>query len=490
MNPTHYQHFIDDADVRGEDRIERHSPGHDGRLVSTFASGTKADAERAIAAARKAFDDGPWPHASGAERQAVLTKTAAFLRRDAEELAMIETLESGKPISQARNEIEWAAGIWDYAAALCRHLHGETTNSLGTGTLGLTLREPIGVCGLVTPWNFPLLIVSQKLPFALAAGCTAVVKPSEFTSGTTLRLAKLLQEAGLPGGVCNVVTGYGDPVGQTLAESGEVDMISFTGSTAVGRRVAEAAAGNLKKVALELGGKNPQLLFADCDLDAAVDAVLHGAFFNMGECCNAGSRVLVQGDIADELVKRLAKVAGSVRVGDPLDESTQVGAIINDAQQKRISDAVAEAEREGASVAFRGEAPGTGRFVPLTILDRVTPEMKAASFEIFGPVLSVIRVGDEDEAVRVANATGYGLSASVWTADGDRALRLTRRLRAGTVWINTFLAGAPELPFGGYGQSGLGRELGPHAVEEYTETKTVTIRLGAYQHQWAAPQSI
>ena len=486
QQPTHYQHYIDGQSVAADDRIERHSPGHWGVLVSTYAAGTAEAADQAIAAARRAFDDGPWPKTSGAERQAVLAKVAALLRRDAEELAYYEALESGKPIAQARDEIEWSAGIWDYAAALCRHLHGETTNTLGQATLGLTLREPIGVCGLVTPWNFPLLIASQKLPFALAAGCTAIVKPSEFTSATTLALAALLAEAGLPAGACNVVTGYGDPVGQRLAESEGVDLISFTGSTGVGRRVAAAAAGNLKKVALELGGKNPQLVFADADLDAAADAVLHGAFFNMGECCNAGSRALVEESVADDLVRRLTEAAANVKVGDPLDEATQVGAIINDKQLKQIDDAVSRAQAEGATIAFRGQSPESGRFSPLTILDRVTPEMHVAGFEVFGPVLSVVRVRDEAEALKIANSTSYGLSASVWTRDADRSLRLARGLKAGTVWVNTFLDGAPELPFGGYRQSGLGRELGPHSVLEYTETKTVTIHLGGHDAKWIA----
>jgi acyl-CoA reductase-like NAD-dependent aldehyde dehydrogenase len=485
--PTHYRHFINGKSTDGASagRIPRRSPGHD-VVVSTYPEGTTADAVAAIAAARHAFDAGPWLSTTGAEREAVLRKTAGLIRQHKMELGLIECLESGKPISQARDEMDWAAGIWDYAAALCRHLHGETTNTLGDGMLGMTLREPAGVCALITPWNFPLLIISQKLPFALAAGCTCVVKPSEFTSGTTVRLAGLLQQAGLPDGVCNVVTGYGDPVGQTFAESPDVDLISFTGSTAVGKKIAAASGSNLKKVALELGGNNPQLIFPDAELDAVVDAVVFGVYFNMGECCNSGSRILVHESIAEDLVARVIRAAQTIPVGDPLDEKVKIGAIINEKQEQKILQAIQSARQAGAVIPLGGErlAAGKGRFIQTTVLDRVRPEMNVAHEEIFGPVLSVIRFRSEEEALEMANSTLYGLSASVWTQDFDRALRLTRRLRAGTVWINTFMDGAPELPFGGYKQSGLGRELGPHAVLEFTETKTVTMRLGRYQPKW------
>lgn len=479
--PTAYTHHIAGASTAGASAgtIERRSPGHD-VPVSTYTAGSADDAHAAIAAAREAFDHGPWPHTAGAERQAVLAKTAELIRANRDELGMIECLETGKPITQARDEMDWAAGLWDYAAALARRLHGETTNTLGPNTLGLTLCEPIGVAGLITPWNFPLLIVSQKLPFALAAGCAAVVKPSEMTSGTTLRLAEILKQAGLPDGACNVVTGYGDPVGQAIVDSEHVDMISFTGSTAVGRRVAAAAGGRLAKVALELGGKNPQIVFSDADLDAAAESIVHGAYFNMGECCNAGSRLLVEASIADELVDRVVEGSRAVPIGDPLDPSVKVGAMISEAHHRKVLDAVERARDAGADVRLGGEpmGDGPGRYIEATVVDRVTPDMEIAGFEVFGPVLAVLRFEDEAEAIRLANGTAYGLSAGVWTRDADRALRLTRAIKAGTVWVNTFLEGAGELPFGGYRQSGIGRELGPHSVLEYTETKTVNLRVG------------
>lgn len=490
MTTEHYSHWIDGRSLPIDTaaRIERFSPAHD-TLVSTYAAGTVADAEAAIAAARRAFDHGSWPTISGAERAAVLQKTAALIRAQAETLARIETLESGKPISQSRDEMGWAAGIWDYAAALARTLHGDSTNTIGANQLGFTLKEPVGVVAMITPWNFPLLIVSQKLPFALAAGCTCVVKPSEFTSGTTLLLAKLLKEAGLPDGVCNVVTGYGEPVGRVLTEHRDVDKISFTGSTAVGRKIVAGSHGNLKRVALELGGKNPQILFPDADLDAAVDAIVFGIYFNAGECCNSGSRILLHRDIGDEFLDRVVAHARSLPVGDPLDAKTKMGAIINEPQFNRIMDCIASGKTEGARLLLGGKKLETpkGRFIEPTIFTDVTPRMRIAHEEIFGPVLSVLRFDTTEEAIKIANSTSYGLSAAVWTRDLDRMLTCARGIRAGTIWGNTIMDGGAELPFGGYGQSGIGRELGPDALEPFTETKTVMIHLGPRAGRWHRP---
>ncbi|MDL5045298.1 aldehyde dehydrogenase family protein [Oscillatoria amoena NRMC-F 0135] len=488
IEPRQYALWIDGAwqTRSGGETIHRNSPAHD-CLVAEYVAGGAADVDAAVAAARRAFEDARWSGLTGGARANALLKLASLIRRDAARLAMIETLESGKPIRQARDEMEWAAGIWDYAASLARQLHGQTYNQLGSSALGMTIREPIGVVGLITPWNFPLLIISQKLPFALAAGCTAVIKPSEFTSGTTLCLAELCAEAGVPAGVVNVVTGLGDPVGQRIAEHPDVDMVSFTGSTRVGKQVVAASQHNLKKVALELGGKNPQIVFDDADLEAASDAIVFGVLFNMGECCNSGSRLLVQDSIADALIDRVVRRARTVVVGDPLDERTQVGAIINRQQFDKICSYVASGVGAGAR-AILGGGPltlGRGLYIEPTILDHATPGMEIAREEIFGPVLTVVRFRDADEVIRIANDTDYGLSASVWTRDFDRAVQLSRRIRTGTVWINTFMDGSPELPFGGYRQSGLGRELGSAAVEEYTELKTLYAHLGPRTGWWS-----
>ena len=465
--------------------LERSSPAH-GQVVSRYQAATATDAHRAIAAARRAFDDGPWPRLKGAERAALINKAADLMEGRADELARLDTLESGKPISQAKGEIAGAIDIWRYAAALARDLHGESYNTLGDGTLGVVLREPIGVVSIITPWNFPFLIVSQKLPFALAAGCTAVVKPSELTSASTLVLGEILMDAGLPPGVVNILVGTGADVGAPMTLHADVDMISFTGSTLVGKLTMTNAAQTLKKVSLELGGKNPQIVFPDADLDEFVDAAVFGGFFNAGECCNAGSRLILHRSIADEVVSRISEVAKAVRTGDPLDPATQVGAIITPQHLAKIEKYLAEASGDGATLALGGGALdlGLGQFMSPTILSNVRPEMAVAREEVFGPVLSVLTFETLEEATTIANSIDYGLSAGVWSANMDNCLTIGRRVRAGTVWMNTFMDGSPELPFGGYRQSGLGRELGRHAVEDYTETKTLNIHMGPRTGWW------
>lgn len=469
--------------------MERTAPGH-GVVVSGIPAGSQADAERAIEAARYAFDHGPWPRMTASERSLLLLKVADAIAARADELAFLDAVEAGKPISQVKAEIAGAVDIWRYAAALARDLHGESYNTLGDGTLGVVLREAIGVVGIVTPWNFPFLIVSQKLPFALAAGCTTVVKPSELTSGSTLVLGEILLEAGLPEGVVNIVTGTGPEVGAVFATHPDVDMVSFTGSTAVGRITMENAGKTLKKVSLELGGKNPQIVFPDADIDAFIDAAVFGAWFNAGECCNAGSRLILHRSIADEVTARIAELSAKVKVGDPLNPQTQVGAIITPEHLHKVSAYVKEAGEAGAQLAHGGEALdlGPGQFMAPTILAGVTPDMAVAREEVFGPVLSVLSFETTDEAIRIANAVDYGLSAGVWSRDFDTCLTVGRKVRAGTVWMNTFMDGAAELPFGGYRQSGLGRELGRHAVEDYTETKTLNMHIGARTSWWMPRQ--
>jgi acyl-CoA reductase-like NAD-dependent aldehyde dehydrogenase len=485
--PFDYQLFIDGnytEAVNGK-RFERYSPAHN-ILIGTYAEAGKEDTELAIDVAAKALK-GPWASMSGAERAAIILKTAQLIRDNAEELALIETLESGKPISQANDEMEWAAGNWDYAATLARHTKGESYNSLGDDMLALTVREPIGVVSMITPWNFPLLIISQKLPLALAVGCTAVVKPSEFTPGTTLRLGEMLKEAGLPDGVVNILSGYGQPVGETMTDHPKVNMISFTGSSPVGKLIASKAGAKLKKVELELGGKNPQIIFPDADLDAALDAVVFGVYFNMGECCNSGSRILIHKSIAEDFVRKVVEVSRTIKVGDPLDPSVKVGAIINEQQATKICSYFDSAKEEGAKVQLGGNriCDDKGCYIEPTVYSEVTADMKIAKEEIFGPVLSVLTFETEQEAIEIANSTPFGLSASIWTKDIDRAMKLSRSVDAGTIWINTFMNGYAEVPFGGYKESGLGREMGSAAIDEFTELKTIQVHIGERTGWWA-----
>ena len=465
--------------------IERIAPSH-GVTVSRYKSATKDDAHRAIAAARKAFDDGPWPRMTAAERSNILLKAADMISARAEELAYLDAIEAGKPITQVRGESAGSVDIWRYAAALARDLHGESYNTLGDGTLGVVLREAVGVVSIITPWNFPFLIVSQKLPFALAAGCTAVVKPSELTSGSTLVLGEILMEAGVPAGVVNILVGTGAEIGARMTSHPAVDMISFTGSTAVGRLTMANAAQTLKKVSLELGGKNPQIVFPDANLDEFIDAAVFGAYFNAGECCNAGSRLIVHREIASDVTARIASLSEKVKVGDPLDPTTQVGAIITPQHLTKIQGYVSGAAEGGATVAHGGSQIdfGFGQYMAPTILSGVKPEMAVAREEVFGPVLSVLTFETIEDAIRIANSIDYGLSAGVWSRDFDTCLTIGRRVRAGTIWMNTFMDGAAELPFGGYRQSGLGRELGRHAVEDYTETKTLNMHIGQRTGWW------
>jgi betaine-aldehyde dehydrogenase len=487
--PRDWALWIDGRETPGgEETIARRSPAH-GAIVSRVPRGTPGDADRAIASARRAFDEGAWPDMTASERSRVLLKTADLIDRDRELLALLDTLESGKPIAQARSEIEGAADIWRYAAALARDLHGDAYATLGPNRLGYVLREPIGVVSIITPWNFPFLIVSQKLPFALAAGCAAVVKPSETTSTSTLHLARLLAEAGLPAGVCNVVTGYGPEVGAPMLSDERVDMISFTGSTRVGRQAMATASATLKKVSMELGGKNPQLVFPDADLDAALDAVVFGAYFNAGECCNGGSRLLVHEAIAETFVTAVVARSRDVKVGDPLDPTTKVGAIVSADHLAKIEGHVAAAVDAGARLRLGGaRLASTGLFMAPTVVDEVTSAMPIASEEVFGPVLSVLTFSSTKEAIALANQASYGLSASVWSRDLDTVSEVGRKVRAGTIWANTFMEGFAELPFGGFKQSGLGRELGRNAVADYTEEKTFHVHNGPRTNWWLDPK--
>jgi betaine-aldehyde dehydrogenase len=488
-SPFQGQLLIDGAWVDAADgcTLERKSPAHD-RLVAIYAKAGVADAERAIAAARKAFDRGSWPRMKGAERARILRAVAEGILARRHEFALMETLENGKPLAQSLAEIEGAADLWHYAATLARNLHGDSYNTLGENTLGVVLRDPIGVVSIITPWNFPFLIVSQKLPFALAAGCTTVVKPAEVTSGTTVMLGEILIEAGLPPGVVNILVGRGSVVGEVLVTHPDIDMLSFTGSTGVGKQAVAKSAQTLKKVSMELGGKNPQIVFPDCDWDAAVDAAVFGIYFNAGQCCNSGSRLLVHESIADRFAAAVVEKSKQVRLGDPLAEGVQVGAITTDRQLETILSHIAGAREAGATIALGGSQVGTtGMFVEPTVVTGVTRDMAIAQEEVFGPVLAVLPFRDLDHAVELANSTLYGLSAAVWSNDFSTCLSAARRIKAGTIWVNTFLEGHAELPFGGYRESGIGRELGRFATEDYTETKTLQLHLGG-RTDWYLPR--
>ncbi|MGF6506351.1 acyl-CoA reductase-like NAD-dependent aldehyde dehydrogenase [Paraburkholderia sp. 32] len=469
----------------GGERVERLSPAH-GELVSTYAVATPEDVDAAIDAAHRAFHHGPWPKMKGAERARVLLAIADGIQAQIERLALIESLENGKPLTQARAEVAGCVDLWQYAASLARTTGGDAYNTLGEDMLGLVLRQPIGVVGIITPWNFPLWILCQKLPFAMAAGCTCVIKPSELTSGTTVMLMEILEKAGVPAGVANVVTGKGSRVGQPLAESPRVDMLSFTGSTHVGSMLAGVASKKLKKVALELGGKNPQIVFPDCDWDAMVDAVVFGVYFNAGECCNSGSRVLVHESIVERFAAVVIERAREVPVGDPLHPDAKVGAIVSEQQMNDILGHIETGVSAGAKVRLGGAryVSANGLYLQPTVLTDVTADMGVAREEIFGPVLSVIAFRDLDHAIEIANDTAYGLSAAVWSSDIDTCLKVARGVDAGTIWVNTFLDGYPELPFGGFKASGVGRELGKQAVEDYTETKTIQLHIGERKNLW------
>ncbi len=486
------RHLIDGAWVDSVDgaTFERVSPSH-GVVVSRNARGSEAETNLAIEGARAAFDSGVWSRISGKERAAVLLKVADLIETNAERITLQEVLESGKPIAQARGEVSGAADHWRYAASMARSVHGDSHDTLGEDMVAMVLKQPIGVVSIITPWNFPFWILSQKLPYALAAGCTCVVKPSEMTPSSTVMLGELLIEAGLPAGVCNIVLGYGDPVGSVMSTHKDVDMVSFTGSTRVGKLISSVASDTLKKVALELGGKNAQVIFPDADLDEAVDAVVFGTYFNVGQCCNGSSRIIVHKDIAESFVAQIMERSKLVRFGDPMDEATQVGAIVTQAHNAQIHKHVQAAQAAGAKVVLGG-APLvveglSNQFYQPTILTDVTPDMAVAQDEVFGPVLSVMTFETLDEAIALANGTDYGLSAGVWSNDIHTCLVFSRRAEAGTVWTNTWMDGFAEVAFGGAKQSGQGREIGRYGFEEFLEVKSVVMRVGQTRARWVTP---
>jgi len=454
-----------------------------GRAWARVPAASAQDVDAAVNAARRAFDSGPWASFLPAQRARCLRKLGELLEQQTEELANVQVLENGKLIREVLGQTRGLAAHCYYFAGIAETLHGNTVPLSVPDMFNYTVREPIGVVAAVTPWNSPLSLLFWKLCPALAAGNTMVVKPSEVTPVSTLVLAELFEQAGFPPGVVNVVTGDGR-VGAALVNHPGVDKIAFTGSTAVGKAVAKAAAERLARVSLELGGKSPNIIFADADLPNAVNGVLAGIFAATGQTCLAGSRALVQADIMAAFSGALVEKARAIRIGDPLDPATEMGTVSCRMQYDKVMHYIDVARSEGAKLLCGGGHPVApelkqGLFVEPTIFADVRSDMRIAREEVFGPVLCLIPFGDEDEAVRIANDTRFGLAAGVWTNDVKRAHRMTRRLRAGTVWVNTYRRTNYATPFGGMKESGLGRENGLEAIHEYTETKSVWIDTGA-----------
>jgi acyl-CoA reductase-like NAD-dependent aldehyde dehydrogenase len=479
-----YQQFINGqwvAAATGE-TYERMNPAT-GALVETIPWGGVEDARKAIDAARAAFDAGTWSKAPASQRATVLRNIAAKIRAELTPLAQLLSKEVGKPSNMAVAEIAMAADVYDYYAGLALDMRGDSITNFVPDAVGLTVHEPVGVVGIITPWNFPVLLISWKLGPALAAGCTVVAKPSEFTAGTTFELARIISEAGAPAGVMNVVTGPGNVVGAELALSNRVDKVAFTGSTAIGKTIMQAASGNLKKISLELGGKSPNVVFADADIDQAVGGSFFGIYLNTGQVCQAGSRLFLQESIKDEFMARMQAFTKTIKVGNPEDPAVTMGPVINESQLEKVVRYVHVGQEEGATMLcgggrLTGEGYDQGLFVQPTIFDDVNNNMKIAREEIFGPVLSVMTFSDADEALRLANHTIYGLASAVWTKNIDTAFKMAKGIQAGTVWVNSYhSAGLPYMPYGGYKQSGLGRELGHEGLKEYMETKAIQIKL-------------
>ena len=447
------------------------------QVIATIAEGNEHDVDRAVAAARRAFE-GPWRTMRAAERGHILLKWAELLKQHADEIAALESLDAGKPISAVlRQDFPAAIDTLTYYAGWADKISGDVV-STRDDALTYTVREPVGVVAAIVPWNFPLMIGMWKLAPALACGCTVVMKPAELTSLSALRIGELALEAGLPKGVLNIVTGPGRVVGDALVNHPDVDKVTFTGSPGVGRGIMKGAAGNFKRVSLELGGKSANVIFDDANLEAAAKAAAAGIFFNAGQVCSAGSRVLVQEQAYDEVVERLVARAETLRIGDPADRATVLGPVISEKQIRSILDYVEIGKNEGAHLATGGERVGDrGYFISPAVFANVAHEMRISQEEIFGPVVSVIKFKDEADALRIANGPAYSLAAGVWSADMGRVQRFAKKARAGTVWINTYGYTDVRLPWGGERDSGLGREHGTAALDNFTEPKAVWMNL-------------
>ena len=453
-----------------------------GEVLARVAEGESEDINRAVAAARKAFESGPWPKMTPSQRGRLLWKLADLIEKNAEELAQLETLDNGKPIRYSRSvDVPMTSDHFRYFAGWATKLEGDTIPVSIPNMFTYTLREPLGVVGQIIPWNFPLQMASWKLAPALACGNTVVLKPAEQTPLTALRLGELMLEAGFPEGVVNIVPGFGEKAGAALAAHMDVDKVAFTGSTEVGKKILQASVGNLKRVTLELGGKSPNIIFPDADMRFAVRGAMNAIFFNQGQVCTAGSRLFVHKSVYDQVLSGLTDVAGKMKLGQGIDPSTEMGPLVSQEQLERVTGYIESGKREGATTTTGGGRPNdaalSGYFVQPTVFDNVSDEMTIAREEIFGPVVAAFPFEDIEEVAARANKSIYGLAAGVWTSDVKKVHRMAAALKAGVVWVNTYNMFDAAAPFGGYKQSGYGREMGHAVLDTYTQVKTVWVNL-------------